>query len=85
MLACNLLTNKNVWSLIMQKYNLRKIITLMLERTTKATCSAKTHNSLVIDLIHVIQTLPQTPTQSHSHNFPWHCRTATDLWHRKAL
>lgn len=85
MLACNLLTNKNVWSLIMQKYNLCKIITSMLEGTTKATGTAKTQNYLVIYLIYVIQTLPQTPPQSHSHDFPWHCCSATDLWHRKAL
>lgn len=85
MFACNLLTNKNIWSWIMQKYNLCKIITLMLEGATKATCTAKAHNSLVIYLIHVIQTLPQTPTQSHSCNFPWCCCTAMDPWHRKAL
>lgn len=85
MFACNLLTNKNICSLIMQKHNLCKIITLTLEGTTKATYTAKTQNSLVIYLIHVIQTLPQTPTQSHSRNFPWCCFTAVDLWHRKAL
>lgn len=69
----------------MQKHNLCKIITLMLEGTTKATYTAKTNNSLEIYLIHVIQTLPQTPTQSHSCNFPWCFCTAMALCHRKAL